>query len=201
MEESSTVPQHLKQLDPTEIIAIPYDIARLELYVAVVFGASIVAGGDLQRARKIAKYAVLLFVWFMVSGASPYINRLHTLWAAIYLSTLLWFDPPIYVRSPSSCVRHNLPLLDHMQVRLVRPANAPNPQALLASITTQSTIACAIPAQILLLYDRGWQVQRWPVPLVLGSTAGWCLGLVVGTIMASDLYRQQSSNKKQEDSG
>jgi hypothetical protein len=209
--------QHLQQLDPTEIIAIPYNLARLVVYVAVVFGASIVAKGafDFTRARLVAKYAGLLCVWCLVSGASPYTNRLHTLWASLYLSILLWFDPPIFVATTRSRLRHDLSLLDHMKERLLvirrrdrqgannnNDAVSSNPQALLASITTQSTMAGTIPAQILLLYDRGWQLQRWPVPLVLGSTIGWCIGLVIGTVVISHLsYRQQSSNKKRDDVG
>lgn len=189
----------MKQLDPTEIIAIPYDLPRLVVYVGIVFGASMIADGDYQRASKIAQYAALSFVYFIVSGASPWVNVLHTLWAAIYFSILLWFDPPVFVRKPSSLGRKNLTLLDHMKERLVQRSNASSPQALLASVTTQSTIAFSIPAQILLLYDRGWQIQRWPVPLVLGSTIGWSLGIMVGTFMAFNL--PSSNNKKREDLG
>ena len=41
-----------------------------------------------------------------------------------------------------------------------------------------------IPAQILLLYDRGYQVQRFPIPILLGCTIGWIIGLLYGTVRA-----------------
>jgi hypothetical protein len=43
---------------------------------------------------------------------------------------------------------------------------------------------CTVPTQILLLYDRGYQIQRYPVPIILGSTIGWILGVLLGTIRA-----------------
>ena len=38
--------------------------------------------------------------------------------------------------------------------------------------------------QILLLYDRGYQIQRYPIPIILGCTIGWIVGTCVGTIRA-----------------
>lgn len=47
-----------------------------------------------------------------------------------------------------------------------------------------SVVAFNIPCQILLLFDAGLQVQRWPVPTIMASTFGWAVGLVVGTMWA-----------------
>ena len=38
--------------------------------------------------------------------------------------------------------------------------------------------------QILLLYDRGYQIQRYPIPIVLGCTIGWIMGTCIGAIRA-----------------
>ena len=38
--------------------------------------------------------------------------------------------------------------------------------------------------QILLLYDRGYQIQRYPIPIVMGCTIGWIVGTCVGTFRA-----------------
>ncbi len=38
--------------------------------------------------------------------------------------------------------------------------------------------------QILLTFDRGYQVQRYPIPIILGCTIGWIIGTCVGTIRA-----------------
>ena len=38
--------------------------------------------------------------------------------------------------------------------------------------------------QILLLYDRGFQIQRYPIPIILGCSIGWVVGTCIGTIRA-----------------
>lgn len=53
-----------------------------------------------------------------------------------------------------------------------------------AMVVAHCVAACLIPCQILLLYDHGMQVQRWPVPTIMASTYGWAMGLVVGTVWA-----------------
>jgi hypothetical protein len=53
-----------------------------------------------------------------------------------------------------------------------------------AMAVAHSVAACLIPCQILLLYDHGMQIQRWPVPIIMASTYGWAVGLVVGTLWA-----------------
>jgi hypothetical protein len=58
-------------------------------------------------------------------------------------------------------------------------------QHLLAKIMFYCCVAFTVPMQILLLYDRGWQVQRWPVPVIVGSTVGWVVGLCLGTMVAT----------------
>lgn len=45
-----------------------------------------------------------------------------------------------------------------------------------------ATLLITIPFQILQILDSGNQVQRWPIPLVLGSTVGWVVGSVVGLL-------------------
>lgn len=45
-----------------------------------------------------------------------------------------------------------------------------------------ATLLITIPFQILQILDSGIQVQRWPIPQVLGSTVGWVVGSVVGLL-------------------
>jgi GPI biosynthesis protein family Pig-F len=55
-------------------------------------------------------------------------------------------------------------------------------------ILSQTIVYCCwigtIPSQVLLLYDRGYQVQRYPIPVILGCTIGWTVGVLCGTIRA-----------------
>ena len=196
--------QHERQLDPTQIIVIPYDLVRLG---KVVGGMCMI--GILIRLRwdqgylstylqMCITYTVLAMVIFIVSGASPYENLGHTLLAALYLVTLTLLDLPIFNNHPTL----RLDILDrlfytHSQQPLPAKVTSSSnknsyrstaiqqlQQDKLAIAVAHGTVACAIPFQILLLYDRGWQVQRWPVPVLVGSTLGWALGTVVGTLWA-----------------
>jgi putative effector of murein hydrolase len=72
-------------------------------------------------------------------------------------------------------------------------------QHLLAKIMFYCCVAFTVPLQILLLYDRGWQVQRWPVPVIVGSTIGWVVGLCLGTMVAtSRTFQDQFDTKAKE---
>jgi hypothetical protein len=153
-------------------------------------------------------------VWLVVCGASPYQHGAHTLLAATYLSTLCFFDPPIFghhtVSHPqTTTTAKSFDLLyDALLERLQGPQRrmprndddddgnnghyhdddddsiVQQQQMILARTIWYSCIAGTIPMQILLLYDRGWQVQRWPIPIILGCTMGWIIGTVLGTILA-----------------
>jgi hypothetical protein len=57
-------------------------------------------------------------------------------------------------------------------------------QLILSQTIVYTCWICTVPVQILLLYDRGYQIQRYPVPIILGSTIGWILGVLLGTIRA-----------------
>jgi hypothetical protein len=57
-------------------------------------------------------------------------------------------------------------------------------QFILSQTIVYTCWICTVPMQILLLYDRGYQIQRYPVPIILGSTIGWILGVLLGTIRA-----------------
>jgi hypothetical protein len=125
---------------------------------------------------------------------------------------LISFDPPIFVHhdhdhdhdddneSPAIVLLYSrLQLL----VRGTRPkqrqrgATASSTQQQqrqdkVAMAVAHCVAACLIPCQILLLYDAGWQVQRWPVPVIMASTSGWVIGLVVGTLVAIRTVRLES---------
>lgn len=55
-------------------------------------------------------------------------------------------------------------------------------EEIMAGWILRSIIVILVPMQILLLYDRGWQIQRWPVPVIVGTTIGWVIGTFIGTV-------------------
>jgi hypothetical protein len=54
---------------------------------------------------------------------------------------------------------------------------------LLAVCQSHATVFVSIPLAVLRLYDWGSQIQRWPLPLLLGSTYGHVVGTVLGILM------------------
>lgn len=191
-------------MDPTEIIAVPYDVQRLSIYVAAVACAVLIEPGGWWRIR-FTQLLILSAVCtgvFVLCGASPYINTVHTVLAATYFATLCWFDPPIF--DATSDDRMTKTLGDQFLQRLRRrhgdsTCKATLQQDFLAQIILYSCVSFTVPMQILLLYDRGWQVQRWPVPVILGCSIGWIVGTSLGAILATRKLSRFSNKKKDED--
>jgi GPI biosynthesis protein family Pig-F len=175
------------------------------LGVVVLATALSPAHDALALIQQLAQSTVWVFSGMILCGASPYEHQWHTFWASLYLATLTASDPPIFQKS--ACLR-----IAHLEEKknknpspfapfLAMPSSSSSTttsrskQDRLASVVGQATLAAVIPMQILLLYDRGWQVQRWPVPVILGSSYGWALGVFLAT---SWQYLSESWSEKQQ---
>jgi hypothetical protein len=197
-------------MDPTDIVLVPYDLLRLSRYIVQEFLAltvcSLVSSRSIPKLRYdlvcIILSTGLIFLVFVLCGAPPTPNVSHTVWAAVHTSVLLWLDPPVVSLASNSGVDQSpatptafgfLQSFGESVRGLVSgpaaiypkegKARAPSQlQCQLKSIVAHSMLAVLIPFPILRLYDRGWQVQRWPVPIVLGTTYGWIAGMVGGTL-------------------
>ena len=188
--------QNQKQMDPTDIVKVPIDLPRLFLHVSVVlFVATLLTQHNnniLTKLWELTKLTFIVFVTMIVCGASPYQDQWHTMMAAVYLTTLLTWDPPIFNES------HDKTKPQSLRIRVLRGGSSLcSLQDRVAVAVSHCTLATTIPLQILRLYDRGWQIQRWPVPVILGSTYGWILGVLVGTLWA---VRASSSSLSQDSS-
>lgn len=123
------------------------------------------------------------FAAMLLSGASLQTNPIHTALSALYWTTLAFLlEPPFLSRQlPFSFAGH---VVSH-DSSFIQPSrctfHSPWFNKAVASIDSSNlvfhtTLAVTIPMQILCLYDRGWQWQRWPVPVMVGSTIGWTFG-------------------------
>jgi hypothetical protein len=54
---------------------------------------------------------------------------------------------------------------------------------LLALIPCLVAVGLNVPFSVLRLYDRGWQWQRWPVPIIVATTYGFALGNLMVTVL------------------
>jgi hypothetical protein len=178
--------QHAQQIDPTDIVQIPYNLTRLALYVLGVTVVLCTTTTTSVSASKLLPLTILYVGMMILSGASLTQNVGHTALAALYSTALALWDPPIF----SSCAAaKSSSIADELRSRL--RGDDSKPQTVLAVSVSQASLAGAVLAAILRLYDHGMQVQRWPVPVLLGSTGGWAVGVLVGTLCGLQTLRRQ----------
>jgi hypothetical protein len=71
---------------------------------------------------------------------------------------------------------------------------------IVASSSFYGVFCGAIPFQLLQVLDWGLQIQRWPLPLIIGTTIGWVVGTMVGIIILigfiQDPYLGNSHNRE-----
>lgn len=184
------LPKHEQQLDPTEIVLIPYQQRRLATYVSWTVVAALLSSPQtiLNRMKLLWNWTIVMFGIMILCGASPTENLAHTGWASLYFVTLAATEPPLFSVSLSSL----LPRLTTMQQSFSQ-------QDKLAAGTTNATVFLTILFQILRLYDRGWQAQRWPIPVILGSTYGWVLGSLGGTVWALMMDHPKNSKRRRNE--
>ena len=191
--------QHNRQLDPTEIVLIPYDISRLWLHVAMVTFFYITTSSKTLLRKQIPillSMTACTTAAYIIYGASPTDNKWQTLAAALYLVILVQWDSPAWILerdAPSS----SLSVLERLSLAASNSRAAVTTSAVdrLAIVQTQAVVGFTIVLHILRLYDRGWQLQRWPVPTILGATVGWIAGRWMGLLTLQTSERQTSSHK------
>lgn len=186
------VGQHQRQLDPTQIVVIPYDLNRLFLFVACSVFARVMLRPQQQSLVKqllrLGTDTAVAAAAMVLCGASPTSDLAHTACAAAYLALLATTDPPSILSSaphPPSTGGEDPASLSLLQ-RLSQPVtvslpsdDGPDPRRSYGAIVAHCVVGLNIPFSILRLYDRGWQWQRWPVPVVVASTYGWVLGTIL----------------------
>jgi hypothetical protein len=159
-------------MDPTEIMAVPLPLVTLGNFVGFSsLGLFLVSvpwwdtrfmWNELQR---LIFHTFCMLAIFILCGASPTQDVLHTILASFYMASLLTFHPSVVFASSSGS---DATLHDDTTMNKCR---------------FYVTLIMTIPFQILQILDSGLQVQRWPIPILLGSTVGWVVGNVVGLLM------------------
>ena len=146
----------------------------------MVFTALTTAAVFLQHGVRILNDFLSLSIYAMaamlLSGASVKDKLLHSSCAAIYWTALAFFlEPPFLAMVRTSYAnRHDTTQSKSwLRSQWLQEALAGRD---LSSFVFHTTLAVTIVMQILNLYDRGWQWQRWPVPMIVGSSFGWVLG-------------------------
>ncbi len=174
---------------------------------------------------QIMLFGIVLFS-VILAGASPWIHIHHTIVSCIYFTFLLFgyfHKPKSLLRSRKRrIIDQILELLiyiflgekmsldkDHTTIHEEETEDGNkiedgeythgDDEDQINRYIMYSTILVAIPFQILNILDHGEQIQRWPMPIILGSTIGHCLGCSVGFIASCcNLWHFTSRWKKVE---
>lgn len=220
----------MHHMDPTDIVLVPFDLHRLGSFMAAVFFSSLVillATGvtSLSSLPKLIGHHWLqttCAVWMaaILCGTPPFREVYHTGLACAYFATLVVCTSAIdrrgqEQRSTSAWwqSRLELPLLQAVDADIKEKAT--NQQStfdaqLIASCQVHATFFVTIPFQVLRLYDWGSQIQRWPLPIILGSTYGFVLGSFLGCLgswilqcspLMADWYRSWTTQSSREKRG
>jgi len=204
-------------MDPTDIVLVPIDLHSLTIFVSHVtlvgfFGSLAVTsstttrhGGPKVLLSLLGQWIVVaLTIWFVsvVCGTPPTQTVRQTVWASGYMATLLVLFTTITNPQPQSSRSDSLKsnttnasLLDgrHLQRILGLPIfDKENLHDfytnLMATCQAHATAFVTVPFAVLRLYDWGSQIQRWPLPMILGSTYGFVAGSLLGSILVVILH-------------
>ena len=193
-------------MDPSEIIDIPYPLESLAQFAGgttwILFLLSVEWWEPLTVLLEIRDLAILsvgTIILFWLCGVPYSQDQIHTLWVAVYTTALLWLSPPSSSSSQSSLQqqqqqqqqqrqnkrkgssRAESSLADSVLKRL-QWRDAETPEDILASTRLYGTVLVAIPFQVLHILDWGAQVQRYPLPILLGTTIGWSAATVFAVL-------------------
>jgi hypothetical protein len=150
----------------------------------------------MKQIKDLGVLTMCVFVFFIVAGGSPKENIVHTALAAIYVSTL------------SLSTIHNVTNDgEEIQASIMQRITFQNfmdDNKFSRRCRIQSDdmfpymVSCIVPFQLLLLLDRGFQIQRWPIAIILGSSSAWMLSTILSVFRVfsketADLQKSVSS--------
>jgi hypothetical protein len=175
-------------MDPSEIIAVPFPLEGLRTLVyftiaIVLLTAPCTRLVYLHIPTEILAHLMAtasMFAVLILCGVHPLRDLQHTLWASLYLTILAW---PIGVlrdgkkKSDFSFMNRFYQLVD-----LPLAAKGDDIALIVASHRFYGTLIGLIPCAILNILDWGVQIQRWPLPLLIGGTYGWMAGNFAGMV-------------------
>jgi len=165
-------------MDPSEILKEPIPFQRLNVYVmlpiVIIYMSKYAEDPTLFTTYNVAylRLSALVYALLGVCGANIVTHPWHSIVSALYVASLLTTTCDTGTMAGESNVLNQLPF---------RGASID----ILATSRLYGMLAVMIPFQLFLILDRGTQIQRWPIPVVVGATYGYVLGTIFGIILGS----------------
>ena len=117
------------------------------------------------KTLSLIKITGLMFVVLGLCGNALVENWQHSTCAALYISALLCTN---LTENRTSNIFEELAFYDQSN--------------LLLHCRLYCTLAFIISCCILSILDHGYQLQRWPLPILLGATYGHTVGSIIGIL-------------------
>jgi hypothetical protein len=171
-------------MDPSQIVSIPFPLKRLISFVMVPVVIQLLYWLRKTPRRltlnilSLIKVTAIIYALMALSGNYIVANWEHSLLSALFIATLLSTTATQSVIT--SDVLKEFPFQDMSDS--------------LCFFRLYSTIMFTIAFQVLTVLDHGRQIQRWPIPVILGGTYGYAFGTVVG-IVVNYIRAQQDPRK------
>lgn len=186
-------------MDPSIIIGTPLPLENLFSFVALSLVWSFVIAciekammtrdsqydhnGIFHAAMIVVVHTIIIHFIFILCGIHPKIFPLHTLLSAFYVS----FNTPqsIHQFVAANLTSQNQPLVPNEPAKQQHYVQRNSTRLQLHyQLTTLGMIIGMVVIAILRVLDHGMQIQRYPIPIIVGATWGSCGGVAVAAILA-----------------
>lgn len=145
-------------MDPSEIAATPFQIANVASFtmfpvvVMLIFWLAKAPQHFSKNMLTLLKLSLTTYALLALCGDNMTKHWKHSILSAIYIGALLTSTSN---GKTSKNIMEEMPFTDFSD--------------LLASSRLYGMLLFSIPFQVLSVLDRGVQIQRWPLPILLGG--------------------------------
>jgi GPI biosynthesis protein family Pig-F len=180
LEPLDVISKEMAHLDPTDILSKEYPLDSIYWFLSTTaLGHGVflyIKNPSWQHQLHCYAHWIqgscLSYVIILLCGINPFKTSFDTTMASsIYITTLLL-----------GITASNLPYESWSMLPRMRSL-LEGSDDVIASMSLYGVFCGAIPFQLLQVLDWGKQIQRWPLPLILGTTTGWVMGTLVGLIL------------------
>ena len=184
-------------MDPSEIIKVPLQLRRLysfAFFPVVVIMLKWVKDSPQRLTTKIMsllKLTLTVYGLFGLCGTNIVDNYKHSLTAALYVASLVSTTWKTTAAEEASAAASLHTVIDELPIKYIDSSTSD----LLSYCRFYGIILTLIPFQTFNVLDSGAQIQRWPLPILLGSTYGYCIGSIIGILSR---YISRKKNKKDD---
>ena len=192
--------------DPSIIIGTPFPLEQFLLFIIIslmwrfgfTFVEKFVMNRESQSTRNdehrsyhpvivIAIHTIVIHLIFILCGVHPAILPLHTLLSAFYVSFITPQSIHQFVTANYWSSQQQQQQQQHhfaIEQSKTLPQVKSNRLQIYNQFTTLGTIIGVIACSILRILDHGIQIQRFPIPIIVGATWGSCGGAVLAMMLS-----------------